>query len=197
MPTWAVVLISVAATWLTTVLVRLFTGREKKIEHEIDHRYAAADPQFLRSMEGLLPPAIVGGNRVTALINGDQIFPAMLDAIRAARRTITFETFIYWSGDVGRAFADALVERARAGVKVHILLDWLGSNKLDADAIRRMADAGIEVHRYHPVRWYALHKFNNRTHRKLLVVDGKIGFTGGVGIGDEWSGDAQSPEHWR
>ena len=197
MPTWAVVLITVVATYLVSVLVRMFTGREKKIEHEIEHRYAVADPQFPRSMAGLLPPAIVDGNRITALVNGDQIFPAMLDAIRSARRTITFETFIYWSGDVGRAFAEALTERTRAGVTVHVLLDWLGSKKMDAEAIRQMSDAGVEVQRYHPVRWYALHKFNNRTHRKLLVVDGRVGFTGGVGIADEWSGNAQSPDHWR
>jgi len=121
----------------------------------------------------------------------------MVDAIRSARRTITFETFIYWSGEVGREFADALMERARAGVKVHVLLDWLGSNKMDPESIRRMTEAGVEVERYHPVRWYQLHRFNNRTHRKLLVVDGRVGFTGGVGIADEWSGDAQDPKHWR
>src|SRR5678816_4879477 len=110
-----------------------------------DSLYPATDPQFPLSMAGLLPPAIEGGNAITALVNGDRIFPAMIDAIRSARRTITFETFIYWSGDVGREFADALMERARAGVKVHVLLDWLGSNKMDPESIRRMTDAGVEV----------------------------------------------------
>jgi cardiolipin synthase len=193
MPTWLIVVV----TYLLSALLRLFLGREKKIEHELDHLYPVADPQFARSMEGLLPPALVGGNRVTPLINGDAIFPAMLVAIRAAQHTITFETFIYWSGEIGKEFADALIDRARAGVKLHVLLDWLGSNKMDQKAIERMTDAGVEVHRYHPVRWYELHKFNNRTHRKLLIVDGRIGFTGGVGIADEWTGHAQDPDHWR
>ena len=128
MPTWAVVVITAIATWVVVVVIRLFTSREKKIEHALDHLYPASDPQFPLSMAGLLPPAIEGGNSITALVNGDRIFPAMIDAIRSARRTITFETFIYWSGEVGREFADALMERARAGVKVHVLLDWLGAD---------------------------------------------------------------------
>lgn len=197
MPIWLIVVITAAATYLLGVIIRLLTSGEKKIEHEIEHLYSVADEQFARSMEGLLPPAVLGGNRVTPLINGEQIFPAMLQAIRSAARSITFETFIYWSGQIGAEFADALIERARAGVKVHVLLDWLGSNRMNPDAIRSMEDAGIEVERYHPVRWHDLHRVNNRTHRKLLVVDGKIGFTGGVGIADQWTGNAQDSEHWR
>lgn len=197
MSTWVVVLITAVASYLLNEIIRLFAAREKKVEHEIEHVFATADPQFARTMAGLLPPAVVDGNSVTVLLNGDQIFPAMLDAIRSAKRTITFETFIYWSGEVGRQFADALIERARAGVKVHVLLDWLGTKKMDANSIQQMTDAGIEVQRYHPIRWYQLHKFNNRTHRKLLIVDGTVGFTGGVGIADEWAGNAQDPKHWR
>jgi cardiolipin synthase len=121
----------------------------------------------------------------------------MLAAIGQARRTITFETFIYWSGEVGRKFADALSERARAGVRVHVLLDWVGSQKMNRSLLEQMEQSGIEVRRYHPVRWYAIARLNNRTHRKLMVVDGRIGFTGGVGIADVWSGDAEDPEHWR
>src|SRR5690349_16768688 len=94
-------------------------------------------------------------------------------------------------------FADALGERARNGVKVHVLLDWVGSSKMDAALLQAMQAAGVEVERYHALRWYTLARLNNRTHRKLLVVDGKVGFTGGVGIADEWSGHAQDPEHWR
>jgi cardiolipin synthase len=130
-------------------------------------------------------------------MNGDQFFPAMLDAIRAAQRTVAFETFIYWDGEIGRQFSDALVERARAGVKVHVMLDWLGTKKIDPEAVRSMTDAGVEVERYHPLRWYNLRRANNRTHRKLLIVDGTIGFTGGAGIADLWTGNAQDPDHWR
>src|SRR5690349_20117716 len=94
-------------------------------------------------------------------------------------------------------FADAPGGRARNGVKVHVLLDWVGSSKMDAALLQAMQAAGVEVERYHALRWYTLARLNNRTHRKLLVVDGKVGFTGGVGIADEWSGHAQDPEHWR
>jgi cardiolipin synthase len=131
------------------------------------------------------------------LENGDEIFPAMLDAIRGAQRTITFETYIYWSGDVGKRFADALSERARAGVAVKVMIDWAGSIKMDDALLAEMESAGVEVHQYRPLKWYNIGRLNNRTHRKLLVVDGRIAFTGGVGIADQWSGHAQDPDHWR
>jgi cardiolipin synthase len=134
---------------------------------------------------------------VQELVNGDRIFPAMLEAIRGAQRTVLFETFIYWSGAIGTEFAQALSERARAGVKVHVLLDWVGSTKVDRDLVFRMRDAGVEVRMFHPLRWYHLGRMNNRTHRKLLIVDGRVGFTGGVGIAPQWTGDAQDPDHWR
>jgi cardiolipin synthase len=145
----------------------------------------------------LLGPPILDGNRFEVLLNGDEIFPSMLAAIRAAKKSITFESYIYWSGDIGREFADALAERARAGVKVYVLLDWLGSSKLDPKQIETMVDAGVSVRRFHEPAWYHLDKMNNRTHRKVLVIDGKVGFTGGVGIADVWSGHAQDPDHWR
>jgi cardiolipin synthase len=148
-------------------------------------------------MGSLLGPPIAPGNRVTALCNGDEIFPAMLDAIRGATRTICFETFIYWSGEIGREFAEALSERARAGVRVHVMLDWVGSNRIDESLVKMMTDAGAVAVRYHPLRWYNVGRLNNRTHRKLLIVDGRIGFTGGIGVADHWLGHAQDPEHWR
>ena len=148
-------------------------------------------------MGSLLGPGIVPGNKVRALCNGDEIFPAMLEAIRGAKRTICFETFIYWSGAIGQEFAEALSERARAGVKVHVVLDWVGSGKMDASMLEEMEQAGVQVVKYHPLRWYSLGRLNNRTHRKLLIVDGRVGFTGGVGIADNWLGHAQDPEHWR
>ena len=116
---------------IVLVVANLSSG-EKKVEHEIEHLYPVRDPQFARSMGTLLGPPSLAGNRVTSLVNGDQIFPAMLEAISGATRTITFETFIYWSGAIGKAFADALTDRARAGVRVHVLLDWVGSGKMDA-----------------------------------------------------------------
>jgi cardiolipin synthase A/B len=170
---------------------------ERQISYELTHRFSVDDPQFLRSMGQLLGPAIVPGNRVTALQNGDEIFPAMLEAIRGAHASINFETYIYWSGEVGQEFSDALCERAQAGVKVHVLLDWLGANKIDEKYLLAMKAAGVEVERFHPLLWYNLSRLNNRTHRKLLVVDGRIGFTGGVGIADTWSGNGSAKDHWR
>jgi cardiolipin synthase len=121
----------------------------------------------------------------------------MLAAIRGAQKTITFESYIYWSGSIGREFAEALAERARAGVKVHLLLDWLGSSKLDAAQVALIEGAGVMVRTFHEPAWYHLARMNNRTHRKVLVVDGTVGFTGGVGIGDAWAGRAQDPDQWR
>lgn len=170
---------------------------EKKVKQEIPRLYSVADAQFQRSMGVMLGPQIVDGNRFDALLNGDQIFPSMLKAIRGAQKTITFETYIYWSEAIGKDFADALSERARAGVKVHVLIDWVGSSKMDQSYLATMKQAGVEVEKYHPLRWYNLGRMNNRTHRKLLIVDGRIGFTGGVGIAGQWTGNAQDPEHWR
>jgi cardiolipin synthase len=192
---------TVAATIISTlvvvVLVINFHTPEKKIQHQVRHVYGIADPQFEREMGTLLGPAILADNKITALQNGDEIFPAMLKAIRAAQFTINFETYIYWSGKTGEEFAQALIERARAGVKVHLMLDWLGSEKMAPQLLAQLKDAGVEVERYHALHWYSLGKLNNRTHRKVLIVDGKIGFTGGVGIADEWTGHAQDPDHWR
>jgi cardiolipin synthase len=121
----------------------------------------------------------------------------MLAAIRAAQKTITFETYIYWSETIGQEFADALAERARAGVKVHVMLDFIGSVKMEQAVLDKMKQAGVEVQRYHKPVWWKFTRLNNRTHRKLLIVDGKVGFTGGVGIADQWRGNAQDEKHWR
>jgi cardiolipin synthase A/B len=193
--------LTIALTFVVTVAAVLlavnFSSGEKKIERELPRLYSTHDPQFGRAMGALLGPGIVGGNLTQELLNGDQIFPAMLTAIRGAQRSITFETYIYWSGDIGREFAAALAERARAGVKVHVLLDWVGSAKIDESFLQEMRDAGVAIRKFHEPSWYNFARLNNRTHRKLLVTDGKIGFTGGVGIAPKWTGAGQDAEHWR
>jgi len=186
--------ITAAVTAAVTTFARNFVSGEKKIKHRIAQRYGIADPQFERAMSQLLGPPILDGNLVTPLRNGVEIFPAMLAAIERAERTITFESFIYWSGDIAQRFAMALADRARRGVKVHVLLDGVGCNCVNGDAPREMAGAGVELEIYHVANFA---RANHRTHRKLLVIDGVIGFTGGVGIADEWDGDAGSPEDWR
>ena len=194
--TWMIGL-AVIVTGLVLVLLQNFKTPEKVLERNVAHRYGIHDPQFQREMSVLLGPQIVRGNHVTALQNGREIFPAMLEAIRSARTSITFETYIYWSGETGEAFTAALSEQARAGVPVHVVVDWAGSVKMDKSLLDSMEAAGVSVHRYRPLHWFNLGRMNNRTHRKLLVVDGLIGFTGGVGIADQWSGDGADPEHWR
>ena len=184
-------------TFLVVMLALNFARPEKKLAWRLEHRYALADPQFRREMSVMLGPSITGGNKVTALQNGAEIFPAMLEAIRSARTSITFETYIYWSGAIGEAFSEALAERARAGVAVSVTVDWVGSAKMDRTLLAQMQEAGVRVQRYRPLRWYNFRRLNYRTHRKLLVVDGRIGFTGGVGIADQWQGHAEDPDHWR
>ena len=184
-------------TVVGVIIVANFMGGEKKIEQKIERLYALDDPQFLRELGVLLGPAFVDGNLHKVLLNGDEIFPPMLAAIRGAQKTITFETYIYWAGDIGREFATALAERARNGVKVHVLLDWVGSAKVEDAIIDEMVAAGVQIRKFHPPHWSHLGRLNNRTHRKLLVADGKIAFTGGVGIAPKWTGRAQDPDHWR
>lgn len=191
------IVVTFGATSVLAVLALNLSMGENPVDRQVTSLYGVADPQFRRSMGVLLGPPLVDGNRTQALLNGDEIFPAMLAAIRSARSTITFETYVYWEGEVGQRFADALSERSRAGVKVHLLLDWVGTTKMDDAQLEQMEQAGVEIERYHPVHWYTLSRMNNRTHRKLLVVDGVVGFTGGVGIADEWAGNAQDPQHWR
>ena len=184
-------------TLIAVVVAFNFIGNEKKIERHIERLYRLDDPRFHQELGTMLGPQFVAGNALQVLRNGDEIFPPMLAAIRGATSTITFETYIYWSGDIGREFTQALAERARSGVKVHVLLDWVGSAKMDDALLDTMRSAGVQIHKFHPPHWSHLGRLNNRTHRKLLVVDGRIGFTGGVGIAPLWTGAAQDPEHWR
>ena len=188
---------AVLLTLASVFLVLNFSGGEKKVERRIDRSYVLGDPGFAHELGALLGPPFIGGNRPKLLRNGDEIFPAMLGAIRGAKTSITFETYIYWSGDIGREFAAALVERAHHGVKVHVLLDWVGSAVMDESLVDAMTAAGVQVRKFHPPHWSHLARLNNRTHRKLLVVDGSVAFTGGVGIAPQWTGNAQDPEHWR
>ncbi|HEU4405053.1 MAG TPA: phospholipase D-like domain-containing protein [Polyangiaceae bacterium] len=166
----------------------------------IAHRVAPAPPvddgAFVRTLEGLTGAPFTAGNRVDELRNGDRIFGAMLEAIRGARHSVTFEANIFGPGEVTRAFTDALAERARAGVKVHVLLDWQGARVGAAEA-EQMRRAGAEVVFFRPPRWDTIAELDHRTHRKLLVVDGRLGFVGGVAFSDQWRGDADAPDHWR
>jgi cardiolipin synthase len=152
---------------------------------------------FLRAAEALTGAPISWGSDVELLINGDQIFPRYLRAIREARETVCLLTYVYWRGDIAHEVADAVCERARAGVECNVLIDAVGGMKLEREVLDRMSEAGVRVSRFRPVKPYAARRVTNRTHRKILVADGSVGLTGGVGIAAEWTGNAEDPDHWR
>lgn len=158
---------------------------------------AAEDPRFPDYLARLLGHPITTGDRYVVLRNGDGTFPAMLRAIDAARTRISFETYIYESGEVAGAFTKALANAARRGVKVQILLDAVGSARSEAGHIEQLQEAGCEIGWFNPVRYYTIEEVNYRTHRKILVVDGEVAFVGGVAVADHWAGDAQDKDHWR
>ncbi len=191
---WKGYAVAAAAGGLVTLFLhRNFFEIEKKITDPVKVDYGVDHPQFGRTVSQLLGPPLVDGNTVEILENGREIFPAMVDAIRQAKRSITFENFVFTEGKVTREFAEAMAERARHGVKVHFLQDAMGCNCVRGRDMQMLKDAGCQVEIF---RYFNL-QFNERTHRKLLIIDGHVGFIGGVGISDDWDGDADEPDHWR
>lgn len=156
-----------------------------------------AGERFLLACESLTGAPVSFGNDLDVLVNGDRIFPALLEALRSAERSINLLTYVYWRGEIAEEVAEALCERARAGVTVNLLLDWVGSARMDARLLERLDAAGAAVVKFRPLHPWTWRRLGNRTHRKVAVVDGRIGFIGGVGIADEWTGDADDPDHWR
>lgn len=156
------------------------------------------DPEaFLRALHGAAGEGPLGGNDVTLYQNGDEIFPAMIQAIEGARGTVHFASYVYWPGEMARRFAALFARTARRGIMVRVVLDSEGAESVSPALVREMADAGCQVEFYRRARWYDWMRYNHRTHRRLLIVDGCVGFTGGVGIADEWMGNADAPGHWR
>jgi cardiolipin synthase len=152
---------------------------------------------FLRSLAAAAGQPCTTGNTVELLQNGDEIFPPMLEAIRQSRSTVHFATYIYWTGRIPDQFAEALCDAAQRGVIVRLVLDSEGSAPISKTIVKRLTDAGCKVAWFRRIRWFDFTRYNRRTHRRILVVDGVVGFTGGVGIADEWAGHAESPKQWR
>lgn len=173
------------------------TREANKVTKEVAPLYSAASPEFRQATGSLLGGNFISGNSITTLVNGREIFPTMLSGIRSARKTIDFETYVWWNGEIAKEFADALTERARAGVTVNAILDAQGTAKMGLENLEKLRTAGVNVVKYHSILWPDLRRYNNRTHRKLLIIDGKLAFIGGVGIADQWQGNGESPEHWR
>jgi cardiolipin synthase len=162
----------------------------------IESPVAARDARFAAYVASLVGAPVEPGDRYEVLRNGDQAFPAMLDAIAKARSRISFESFIYEDGEVGDRFTEALVAAANRGVTVRIVLDAFGAT-LSRGSQQKLTDAGVSIVWFNTLRPWTIEETNYRTHRKVLVVDGDVAFTGGMGLGDHWLGDAQSREHWR
>jgi cardiolipin synthase len=161
-------------------------------------RVAAGEAAFTATMEAHTGSPIVGGNRIAVLLNGDQIFPAKLAAIRGARESITYAEYFYADGGPAREIAEALAERCRAGVAAHILLDGFGTLSMPSDYVRLMKDAGCHVATFRPLgRWISIGRHNKRNHRRVLVIDGRVAITGGSGVSDKWTGNGRVDGHWR
>jgi cardiolipin synthase len=196
--------VSVVSIVLTTLGVTAFVlwiganlaTTEKRLLYRPRRLYTSGDADFRRALGILLGPPLVPGNKITTLVNGVQIYPAMLNAIRTAQTNITFETFVFRDA-IGATFVEELSNAARRGVQVHMLLDWLGSRTMDSSLLATARNCGCDLQIYHPPSWYHLGRLNNRTHRKVMVVDGKVGFTGGVGMGTEWREGLNGLPPWR
>lgn len=192
--TWLGVILLVAA-----VLGFYFWKTSARLLGEpITVNYGPADPPFINALGPLVGAEFTSGNTVEILVNGDAFFPSMLDAIRSAKKTITLETYIWTPGHISEQFIFALMDRARAGVRVHILVDGMGTIKFKDDDFDRLKEAGVQIYNYGRQHWWEVKaNINHRTHRKILVVDGKVGFTGGMCIDDSWEGNADNEKVWR
>jgi cardiolipin synthase len=191
--------IGLALGFLAVVLIFcLFFIRRHSLEYRLEHNFTVRDPEFFGSALALSDPVPIPGNKIELLANGDEYFPAMLKAIRSAQKTVNFATYIFESDEVGRQFRDAFCERAAAGVEVRVLLDGIGSGwGLDNSDVRMMRKAGCKFAYYHPTASWRVDRTNRRSHRRVLVVDGKVAFTGSAGFSRNWAGHAQDKYHWR
>ena len=189
----ALIVLAIAAA---VVIVLLMLAQDQETLR-IRSAIPAEDPRYPAYLAALVGADLTRGNRYDVLTNGDQIFPAMLDAINRARRRVSFETYIYDTGEVADKFTGALEAAARRGVKVDIIVDAIGASSMEQEHADRLREAGCTLLQFNTPKWYSLENLNYRTHRKILVVDGEVGFTGGVGVADHWLGNAQDKEHWR
>ena len=188
---WTIIAVAFIV-WFTAVL--LFTPR---IDYRVSTPLRPDSDEFLHVIQFTCQAALHRGNRVEIFTNGAQFYPAMRDAIRAAEASVNLEAYILRPGDAANMLIDAMVERAEAGVEVRLVLDWVGSARMGGEAARRLRDAGCQINFYQPITWYRLHRLNNRTHRELLVIDGKVAFTGGAGVADRWLKPKGHTPAWR
>ena len=192
---WPAGVTAAGAAWYAadSLRHRRESGHGYRLRGEVDVREAS----FLRAAEALTGAPVSYGNDAEILINGDEIFPTYLSAIHDAQETVNLTTYAYWRGEIATEVADTLCEKASAGVECNVILDAVGAAQMDRKLVHKMRDAGVNVCFFRPPKPYAVRRLQYRNHRKLLIVDGTTGFTGGVGIAEEWTGNAQDPDHWR
>ncbi|MDX1982964.1 MAG: cardiolipin synthase [Bryobacteraceae bacterium] len=178
-------------------VLALFRPHSKPIRCVLEHDFGTDSAEFLSTVAGATGVPMLAGNRVSIYNNGDEFYPAMLEAIRNAELSITMEQYIFVAGSIGREFAEAFAERARAGVRVKLLVDAVGSSGIGREILDTLRDAGCELAWFRPIQWFTLHRANNRNHRKSVIIDGRVAFTGGAGIDDHWLGSARGPGEWR
>ena len=184
-------------TGLMAIFSFLVWPREVPPRLGLEHEFCVDDDEFLTTMAGLTGVPFFDGNSLTILNNGDAFYPEMLKAIKEAESSVTVEAYIYWDGEIGRTFAHALADKAKSGVSVKLLLDAIGSSTIGDEILEILEKGRCQLAWYNPVRPYSIGRFNHRTHRKSLILDGRIAFTGGAGIADHWMGNAQDQHHWR
>ena len=175
----------------------IITPAEAPPRYGLDHEFSVDDEEFVASMEGATGVPFAPGNRLDVFNNGDAFYPAMLEAIEAAEVSITIEAYIYWAGEIGKRFAQALAARSREGIRVKILLDAVGSSSIGEEILKILEGGKCQLAWYNPMFWRRIGRYNHRTHRKSLIIDGRVGFTGGAGIADHWKGNARTPAEWR
>lgn len=188
--------VSILGILVCLVAIGLWIAQDQDVLR-LRSAYNAGDHHAPEYIAALVGADLSVGNSYVVLTNGDETFPAMLEAINAATRRISFETYIYEDGDVGRQVTIALTNAARRGVRVNLILDSIGARSVSDELVETLRQAGCHMALFNPTRWYELEEVNYRTHRKILIVDGEVGFTGGIGIADYWRGHAQDADHWR
>jgi cardiolipin synthase len=184
-------------TAIMAFVTHLIAPRETSPKYGLDHEFSIDSDEFCTTLVGATGVPYLKGNSLTVYNNGDEFYPVMLEAVQAAEESVTVEAYIYWAGWTGETFARALAEKCREGVSVKLLLDAIGAADIGDHILRILDESGCQIAWFNPLRWYSLGQYNNRTHRKSLIIDGRVAFTGGAGIADHWWGKAQDSHHWR
>ena len=192
---WTVIILGVMA--LVGVIGALFLPDWKQPDYQLGTDAEVGTEAFVEAAAALLNNPVYRGGEVTLLQNGDAFYPAMLEAIRSATDNITFEVYIFEPDEIGRQFMDALIDRVRAGVEVRLLVDWFGSLKLRQRHRDELTRAGAQVQVFRPFSLRNLVRIYRRTHRRAIVIDGRVAFTGGAAISKKWAGDVRNPHEWR